>query len=82
VGVLKMTSLTRLFSHKLACETQIDVGKINLKPTTTARSIVQFRAKQCRPLNMHPEQMVRLMSNSGHDVLRPEMVINGALMIT
>jgi hypothetical protein len=36
-------------AHTLACKKQIHVGKVNLKPTTTARSIVQFRAKQCRP---------------------------------
>jgi hypothetical protein len=68
-------------AHKLACKKQIYVGKINLKPTTTARSIVQFRAKQCRPLNMHPAQTVRLMSNSGHYVLGPEMVVSGALLL-
>jgi hypothetical protein len=69
-------------AHKLACKQQIYVGKINIKPSNAARSIVQFRAKQLRPLKMHPAQYVRLMSNSGHYVLGPEMVSSGALSRT
>jgi hypothetical protein len=64
-------------AHRLACKKQIYVGKIAMNPTNTARNIVQFRAKQMRSLKMHPAQYARLMSNSGHYVLGPEMVASG-----
>jgi hypothetical protein len=66
-------------AHKLASKKQIFVGKIPLKPTNCSRNIVQFAAKQLRSIEMHPAQYVRLMSNSGHYVLGPEMVSNGAI---
>jgi hypothetical protein len=65
-------------AHKLASKKQIFVGKIPIKPTNAARHIVQFTTKQLRSLDMHPAQYVRLMSNSGHYVLAPEMVASGA----
>jgi hypothetical protein len=64
-------------AHKLSSKRQIFVGKMPIKPTNAARSIVQFRAKQMRSLKMHPAQYGRLMSNSGTYVLGPEMVASG-----
>ena len=66
-------------AHKLASKKQIYVGKIPMKPTHTAKHMVQFRARQLRSLEMHPAQYARLMSNSGHYVLGPEMVYGAAI---
>jgi hypothetical protein len=65
-------------AHNLASKKQIFVGKIPIKPTNAARHVVQFTAKQLRSISMHPAQYVRLMSNSGHYVLAPEMAASGA----
>lgn len=65
-------------SHKLASKKQMFVDKIPMKPTNTAKHMMQFRARQLRSLEMHPAQFARLMSNSRHYVLGPEMVNGGA----
>lgn len=62
---------------KVSSKKRIFVGKNPIKPTNAAKSIVEFRGRQLRSVPMHPEQYVRLMSNSGMYILGPEMVASG-----
>jgi hypothetical protein len=66
-------------AHKVASRKQIYVGKVPVKPSNVAKKIVEFRARNLRFLEMHPAQYMRLMCNSGHYVLAPEMATGGAL---
>jgi hypothetical protein len=65
-------------AHKIASKKQILVGKTPIKPTNATRHMTHDTAKHLRSLSMHRAQYVRLMSNSGHYVLAPEMIASGA----
>jgi hypothetical protein len=69
-------------AHKVASRKQIYVGKVPVNPNNVAKKIVEFRARNLRSLDMHPAQYMRLMCNSGHYVLAPEMVNGGVHTLT
>lgn len=64
---------------RVSSKKRIFIGKHAIKPTNAAKTIVEFRGRQLRSLQMHPAQYVRLMSNSGLYILGPEMVASGAI---
>ena len=67
---------------RVSSKKRIFIGKHAIKPTNAAKTIVEFRGRQLRSLQMHPAQYVRLMLNSGLYILGPEMVASGATLNT
>jgi hypothetical protein len=64
----------RLVSKKL-----IYVGLVSVTPAKLPRQLAEFKARHMRKLDLHPAQTLRFMLLSGHYVLGPEMVNNGAM---